>query len=102
MAKSRIFYIFTLREKKKKRDLKKFLVTKWLPALRSAPGCLAVELLDTYQDRAGYCVSELWESRKIHLQSTETLWLKTHPDLQKKIREYATIEFVWNCTILDS
>jgi len=102
VAKARIFYIITMREKKKKKDLKKFLETQWLPVLRSAPGCLDVELLDTYQDRAGYCVSELWESREMHLESTKTLWLETRPDLQRKIREYATIEFLWHCTILDT
>ena len=102
MAKSRIFYIITMREKRKKKDLKKFLETQWLPVLRNAPGCLAVELLDTYQDRAGYCVSELWESREIHLKSTEKLWRETHTGLMKKIGEYATLEFVWHCTILDA
>lgn len=101
MARSRIFYIFTLREKKKKKDLKKFLETQWLPVLRNAPGCLEVELLDTYQDRAGYCVSELWENREIHLKSTAKLWRETRPDLQKKVRDYASIEIVWNCTVLD-
>ena len=101
MAKSRIFYVITLREKKKKKDLKKFLETQWLPALRSAPGCLAVELLDTYQDRAGYCVSELWESKEIHLQSMGKLWRETHTHLQRKVRDYATIELLWHCIILD-
>ena len=101
MARSRIFYIFTLREKKKKKDLKKFLETQWLPVLRNAPGCLEVELLDTYQDRAGYCVSELWENREIHLKSTAKLWRETHTDLQHKVRDYASIEIVWNCTVLD-
>ena len=101
MAKSRIFYIFTLREKRKKKDLKKFLETQWLPALRSAPGCLAVELLDTYYDRAGYCMSELWESKELHLQSTAKLWRETNRDLMRKAGEYAIMEFIWNCTILD-
>lgn len=101
MTRSRIFYIFTLREKKKKKDLKKFLETQWLPVLRNAPGCLEVELLDTYQDRAGYCVSELWENREIHLKSTAKLWRETHTDLQQKVRDYASIEIVWNCTVLD-
>ena len=101
MAKSRIFYIFTMREKKKKKDLQKFLETQWLPVLRNASGCLEVELLDTYQDRAGYCVSELWENREIHLRSTAKLWRETHTGLMKKAGEYATIEFLWNCMILD-
>ena len=101
MAKSRVFYVFTMREKKKKKDLKKFLETQWLPVLRSAPGCLEVELLDTYQDRAGYCVSELWENKEIHLESTAELWRETHTHLMKKVAEYATMEFVWNCTVLD-
>ena len=101
MAKSRVFYVFTMREKKKKKDLKKFLETQWLPALRSAHGCLAVELLDSYQDRAGYSVSELWESREMHLQSTQKLWRETHTHLQQKVRNYATIEFLTNCTVLD-
>ena len=101
MARSRVFYIFTLRAKKKKKDLQKFLETQWLPALRNAPGCLEVELLDTYQDRAGYCVSELWENTEMHLRSTAKLWRETHTGLMKKVGEYATIEFLWNCTILD-
>ena len=101
MAKSRIFYVLTMREKKKKKDLKKFLETEWIPALRSAPGCLEVELLDSYQDRAGYCVSELWESREKHLKSTAKLWRETHTYLQQKVRDYATIEFLCNCTVLD-
>lgn len=102
MAKSRIYYIFTMREKKKKKDLQKFLETQWIPAIRNSPGCLGVELLDTYQDRAGYCVSELWDSRESHIKSTEKLWRKTHVHLQKKVRDYATIEFIWDCTILNS
>lgn len=101
MARARIFYIFTLREKKKKKDLQKILRTQWLPVLRNAPGCLEVELLDTYQDRAGYCVSELWESKEIHLQSAQKLWRETHTGLMKKVREYATMEFIWHCTVLD-
>ena len=101
MARARIFYIFTLREKKKKKDLRKFLETQWLPVLRNAPGCLEVELLDTYQDRAGYCVSELWENREIHLKSAAKLWRETRPDLQREVRDYATIEFLWHCIILD-
>ena len=102
MARSRIFYLFTLREKKKKKDLRKFLETQWLPVLRNAPGCLEVELLDTYQDWAGYCVSELWENREIHLQSTAKLWRETHRNLMQKAGEYATIEFLWNCIVLDA
>lgn len=101
MTKSRIFYSITMRDKKKKKDLQKFLKTQWLPAIRNSPGCLEVELLDTYQDRAGYCVSEVWESRESHLQNTRKLWNETHPHLQRKIRDYATIESIWNCTILD-
>ena len=102
MAKSRVFYVFTMREKKKKKDLKKFLEVEWLPVLRSAPGCLEVELLDSYRDRAGYSVSELWESREMHLQSTQKLWRETHVHLQQKVRDYAAIEFLTNCTVLDA
>ena len=101
MARARIFYILTLGEKKKKKDLRRFLETQWLPVLRNAPGCLEVELMDTYQDRAGYCVSELWESKEIHLQSAQMLWRETHPGLMKKVREYASMESLWHCTILD-
>ena len=101
MAKARVFYILTLREKKKKKDLKKFIQTQWLPVLRNAPGCLEVELLDTYQDRAGYCISELWENSEVHLQSTAKLWRETHTALMQKVGEYASIEFLWNCTVLD-
>ena len=102
MARARIFYIFTLREKKKKKDLQKFLETQWLPVLRDAPGCLEVELLDTYHDRAGYCVSELWENREIHVRSTTKLWRETHTGLMKKVKEYAAMEFLWHFIVLDA
>lgn len=102
MTKARIFYILTLREKKKKKDLKKFLETQWLPVLRSLPGCLEVELLDTYQDRAGYCISELWESQEIHLKRTNEFWGGEGKALMKKMGNYAALENMWNCTVLDA
>ena len=101
MAQARIFYILTLREKKKKKDLKKFLETQWLPVLRNLHGCLEVELLDTYQDRAGYCISELWESQEIHLKRTNEFWGGEGKELMKKMLNYAALENMWNCTVLD-
>lgn len=101
MAKSRVFYLLTLRSNAKKKDLKKFLEKEWLPALRRAPGCLEVEVLESYQDRAGYCISELWESREIHLKSTAKLWQEEGKELMQKIGKYAIFETLWNCTILD-
>ncbi len=35
------------------------------------------------------------------LKSTAKLWRETHPHLQRDVTDYATIEFLWNCTILD-
>lgn len=102
MAKSRIFYVLTLKSNVKKKDLKKFLEKEWIPALRSAPGCLEVELLDTYHDRAGYCISELWESKEVHMQGSSRLWGKTKKDLYLKMEDYAYREFLWCCMILDS
>jgi len=102
MAKSRVFYVITLRSKVKKKDLKKFLEKEWFPVLRRAQGCLAVELLETYQDRAGYCILELWESREIHLRSTDKLWRGEGKALMKKMGNYAALENMWNCTVLDA
>lgn len=101
MAKSRIFYVATLRSNVKKKDMKKFMEKEWLPAIRCVPGCLAVELLETYQDRAGYCVSELWESQEIHLKRTDEFWGGEGGALMKKMSNYAFLETIWNCTVLD-
>lgn len=101
MAKSRVFYVLTLKSNAKKKDLKKFLEKEWLPALRNTPGCLEIELLDSYQDRAGYCVSELWESKDVHLKNTDKLWRGEGKALMKKITNYANPEVMWNCTVLD-
>lgn len=100
MAKSRIFYVVTLRSNVKKKDLKKFMEKEWLPAIRGVPGCLAVEFLESYQDRAGYCVSELWESQEIHLKRTDEFWGGDGKALMKKMLSYATLETIWNCTVL--
>ncbi|MBM3210639.1 hypothetical protein FJZ33_00350 [Candidatus Poribacteria bacterium] len=102
MPKARVFYVLTLKSDVKKKDLKKFLEDEWLPILRSTPGCLEVELLDTYHDRAGYCVSELWESRDVHIQRSSHLWGNAKKDLYAKREKYATVEFLWQCIILDS
>lgn len=101
MGKSRIFYVVTLRSNVKKKDLKKFMEKEWLPAIRGVPGCLAVELLETYQDRAGHCVSELWESQEIHLKRTDEFWGGEGKALMKKMLSYAALENMWNCTVLD-
>lgn len=102
MAKSRIFYVVTLRSNVKKKDLKKFIEKEWLPKIRGIPGCLEIELLETYQDRAGYCVAELWESPEIHLRNTEEFWGGEGKALMKKMANYAALETMWNCTVLDA
>jgi len=102
MAKARAFCVLTLKSGVKKKDLRKFLEKEWLPVVRSAPGCLEAELLDTYYDRAGYCISELWESKEIHMESSSSLWTETRKDLYSKRDNYAVVEQRWHCTILDS
>lgn len=102
MARARIFYVLTLKSDVKKKDLRKFLEKEWLPALRAEPGCSKVELLDTYHDRAGYCISELWESKEAHMKGSSHLWGEAKKDLYSKMGDYAFMELLWQCTILDS
>ena len=49
--RTRSFYVMTLRANTKKKDLIKFLEKEWVPALKSCPGCLEVEILADYGDR---------------------------------------------------
>ena len=56
----------TLRANAKKKDLIKFLEKEWVPALKRCPSCLEVEILADYGDRAGFFVTELWESAEVH------------------------------------
>ena len=74
---------------------------EWLPKIRGVPGCLAIELLEAYQDRAGYCVSEVWESQEIHLKRTNEFWGGEGKALMEKMGNYAVLEIMWNCTVLD-
>ena len=46
--KSISFYVMTLRANTKKKHLIKFLEKEWVPALKSCPGCLEVEILADY------------------------------------------------------
>ena len=50
--RSRSFYVMTLRANAKKKDLIKFLEKEWVFALKSCRGCLEVEILADYRDRA--------------------------------------------------
>ena len=50
----------TLRANAKKKDLRKF----WIKS-GSCSGCLEVEILADYEDRAGFFVTELWESSSV-------------------------------------
>lgn len=101
MAASRIIYLFTLLSGVKKKDFQRFLVSEWIPALINTPGCLEVEILDAYWDRAGFCVSELWESRTAHEQGARELWGSKRKDLFEKVFQYARMEMLWECTIVE-
>ena len=68
--KSRSFYVMTLRANAKKKDLIKFLEKEWVPALKSCPGCLEVEILADYGIWAGFFVTELWESSEMHSEQS--------------------------------
>ena len=73
--RSRSFYVMTLRANAKKKDLIKFLEKEWVPALKSCPGCLEVEILADYGDRAGFFVTELWDiSRVTFVEQSSALW----------------------------
>ena len=67
--KSRSFYVMTLPAHAKKKDLIKFLGKR----VGSCPGCLEVEILADYGDRAGFFVTELSESLKAHLGQSSAL-----------------------------
>lgn len=101
MAASRIVYLFTLLSEVKKKDFHHFLISEWIPALINTPGCLEVELLDTYWDRAGFCILELWESRAAHKQGAKELWGNKGKDLFKKVFQYARMEILLECTIVE-
>lgn len=101
MANSRIFYVVTVKSNVKKKDLRKFIEKEWLPTIRDVPGCLAIELLETYQDRAGYCILELWENQEVHLRNTDEFWGGKGEVLMRKMANYGVLETMWNCTVLD-
>ncbi|RKY05384.1 MAG: hypothetical protein DRN61_01215 [Thaumarchaeota archaeon] len=100
MERCRVFYVITVKSGVKKKDLRRFLEKEWIPALKSTPGCIEVELLDEYRDRAGYCISEVWESQETHIQNSTNLWGKEKPEIWKKLGEYGVIDCIWNCKIV--
>ena len=71
--RTRSFYVMTLRANAKKKDLIKFLEKEWVPALKSCSGCLEVEILADYGNRAGFFVTELWESPEVHSEQSPAL-----------------------------
>lgn len=99
---SRSFYVITLRSGVKKEDLKKFLETEWIPATRSTPGCLEVELWDDHQDRAGYHVCELWENKEVHFQNVTKLWNVDKKDVYLKLAKYGIMELRFSGDVIDS
>ena len=63
----------TLRTDAKKKGLTKFLEKEWVLALNSCPGCLEVEILADYGNRADVFVTELWESPEAHSEQSVAL-----------------------------
>jgi len=76
------------------------LIKEWLPALKGTPGCVEVELLDTYWSRAGFIVTELWESREAHENGVKRLWRGERMDLFDKAQRLAHFDFIWECTVI--
>ena len=93
--RSRSFYVMTLRTNAKKKDLIKFLEKEWVPALKSCPGCLEVEILSDYRDRAGIFVTELWKSPDVHSEQSSALWGRERVDIWDACGELALIEANW-------
>ena len=93
--RSRSFYVMTLRANAKKKDLMKFLEKEWVPALKNCPGCLEVEILSDYGDRAGFFVTELWESPEAHSEQSSALWGTERVDIWEACVELALIEANW-------
>ena len=98
--KSRSFYVMTLRANAKKKDLIKFLEKEWVPALKSCPGCLEVEILADFGDRAGFFMTELWESSNAHLEQSSALWRTERVDIWEACSELALIEANWRGAIV--
>ena len=98
--KTRSFYVMTLRANAKKKDLIKFLEKEWVPALKSCPGCLEVEILADYGDRAGFFVTELWESPESHVEQSSALWGTERVDIWEACSELALIEVNWTGIIV--
>ena len=93
--RTRSFYVMTLRANAKKKDLIKFLEKEWVPALKNCPGCLEVEILADYGDRAGFFVTELWESPEAHSEQSSALWGTERVDIWEACGELALIEVNW-------
>ncbi len=81
--------MMTLRANTKKKDLIKFLEKEWVPALKSCQGCLEVEILADYGDRAGFFVTELWESPEVHSEQSSALWETERVDIWEACGELA-------------
>lgn len=93
--RTRSFYVLTLRANAKKKDLMKFLEKEWVPALKSCSGCLEVEILADYGDRAGFLLTELWESPEAHSEQSSALWGTERVDIWEARSELALLEANW-------
>ena len=98
--RTRSFYGTTLCADAKKKDLMKFLEKEWVPALKSCPGCREVEILSDYGDRAGFFVTELWESPEAHSEQSSALWGTERVDIWEARSELALIEANWTGMIV--
>ena len=66
----------------------------------SCPGCLEVEIPVDYGDRAGFFVTELWESPEAHSEQSYALWGTERVDIWEACRELALIEANWTGAIV--
>ena len=61
----------------------------------SCSDCLEVEVLADYGDRAGFFVTELCESPKVHSEQSSALWDTERVDIWEACGELALIEANW-------
>ena len=100
MERVRAFYIITLKGKGKKKDLRRFLENQWLPLLKSIPECQEIQLLQDFQDRAGYYMTEVWESSQAHDEWNNQLFQGHFQPLWKEFSQLAMIEFAWSGVVI--
>lgn len=93
MSQRGTFYVVTVKPGVRPNRLKKFLLKEWFPALRSAQGCLDVELWESQRSKGRYLVCELWENKEIHLQNSWKLWNEKKKDVFEKINLYGRMKF---------